>query len=466
MPHASVNLVILTMIKNLKKILFKSNKLYFLVFFLIHLTFILLIRNFTALSPDEIGYVGTFEKLFTGKDEADIKGGSGWIAAPTLFLLISLTPAKVFDLILNDSLFSIRLQSILIITFCVYLIGNFAYKEVFRKKQNMFLLLGIFSIPSFFLWSSAAMREVFIFFGLTLVFLGLKMAYGLSYRLRILSLVIGMLILLCVKFYLAALVMIAIAFGVGLDLFNRRVKRAFLLFTFSSLIPILIFLSISSTYTLENLKFDGATGITERSGDSVIKIKAGEKELIFHGNTTSIEINNFIEKFPNRSMSKLIVKLGILKDLEFELNASKKSKSNQIEFYSSDEYILKPAKIGNPISVIRQASYFMVMPIPFTKQTSLVRSLASFENILWYSLYLLVLWSIFRTKIKYILNNQLFIVLITFIPIFISASALTEVNFGTAFRHRSVLVIPLVFVIAEAFQNKYYLAKPIKLLHR
>ena len=154
-----------------------------------------------------------------------------------------------------------------------------------------------------------------------------------------------------------------------------------------------------------------------------------------------------------------------MKDLEFKLNPIKESNSNQIEFYSSDEYILKPAKISNPISVIRQASYFVFMPIPFTKQTSPVRNLASFENILWYFLYLLVLWSIFKTKIKYILNNQLFIVLITFILVFISASALTEVNFGTAFRHRSVLVIPLVFVIAEALQNKYDLLKLKKLFH-
>jgi len=73
--------------------------------------------------------------------------------------------------------------------------------------------------------------------------------------------------------------------------------------------------------------------------------------------------------------------------------------------------------------------------------------LISFESILWWALYGFVLRAIYATRRHGLLQDATFICSISYILLVIGSAALIEVNVGTAFRHKSLLLIPILIII-------------------
>jgi hypothetical protein len=92
---------------------------------------------------------------------------------------------------------------------------------------------------------------------------------------------------------------------------------------------------------------------------------------------------------------------------------------------------------------------FLFRPLIFFDQGSMSLNLAAVENVGWMVFIPLALWATLRRTqfgFERIINLSLF----SFVLIFSSAAGLYEGNLGTAFRHKSTIFWPLVFIVMVA----------------
>ena len=131
------------------------------------------------------------------------------------------------------------------------------------------------------------------------------------------------------------------------------------------------------------------------------------------------------------------------------------AEDNQVGSDSSsfNGHILEPGKISNPISLIWPAFVFLCGPFPFVGNPGIAVLISSFESPLWWALYALVVFQFIRfRKVRFLRDPQILFTLI-FLAGEIAFSALVEVNLGTSFRHRSIILIPLVFLYVRLAQR-------------
>ena len=440
-------------------------------FFIAHLSLVIFISDFVAFSPDEKAYVDTFRKIYSLDPEAATKGQSGWINTPTIFLWIAYAPAKFIHLLGVQELMAVRILSIFMITYCFYIIKIVIFPRVFTSKLNLFFLLLVFFTPSFFLWSSLSLREIFIFFSLTLFFYGLSIYFSGNQKYSAKLLLIGSYILISVKFYLWVVLCISIMLTILCSYLRKKSEFQPKLFRWTILIPCVFFLATSSTYTLHNVINSAKGGVPERPGDSVIALSFDQNQnqnqnqnLVFHGNSTIIELYWYLENNLNSSLSRFLSFLGVKQIVYDYINESRKialqDSINNLEknIYSSDAQIIAPAKINEPFSFLYRSFLFLVEPIPFFTSSDFMFLVASIESPIWWVLYGLTLLRLIQFGLARLLNEPVVLTIVFFLLGFIFLSAITEVNFGTAYRHRSVIMIPMVFIYARIIQlDKKYI---------
>ena len=120
---------------------------------------------------------------------------------------------------------------------------------------------------------------------------------------------------------------------------------------------------------------------------------------------------------------------------------------------SLNGHILRPGKLDNPLSIFSSAFVFLCAPYPFIANPGIAVFISSLESPLWWALYLLVLFQFFKfRKTKFLRDPQVLLTLI-FLVGEITFSALVEVNLGTSFRHRSIILVPLIFLYVRLAQR-------------
>jgi hypothetical protein len=123
-----------------------------------------------------------------------------------------------------------------------------------------------------------------------------------------------------------------------------------------------------------------------------------------------------------------------------------KDKKIGIDESSLNGHILDPGKLNNPLSILRAALLFVLGPVPFLGDPGLAVSIASIESPIWWICFGLMATRMFKLRRQMSFHDSQFAISLIFMGGFILFSALTQVNLGTAFRHRSVLIAPLVLI--------------------
>ena len=99
------------------------------------------------------------------------------------------------------------------------------------------------------------------------------------------------------------------------------------------------------------------------------------------------------------------------------------------------------------------AFVFLFGPFPFIGDPGLAVGISSLESPLWWAFYALVIFQFIRfRKIKIFQDPQIIFALI-FLAGEIAFSSLVEVNLGTLFRRRSILLVPLAFLYVRLTQR-------------
>jgi hypothetical protein len=103
--------------------------------------------------------------------------------------------------------------------------------------------------------------------------------------------------------------------------------------------------------------------------------------------------------------------------------------------------------------MIWAAFVFLCGPFPLLGNPGIAVGIASLESVLWWAFYALVIFQFVRfRKVKFLRDPAILLTLV-FLAGEIALSALVEVNLGTSFRHRSILLVPLVFLFVRLAQR-------------
>ena len=485
---------------NFGKRIISQNK-FVAVFLSIHLIFAILLGRLFAFAPDEGGYLYTFDNLYGGKDR-NPQLGSGWITAPKPFLWVSYLPAKILNIFGTPDYLSIRLLSILLVTLSLILLKNLFRRSEYLKRRNERIFL-FFYIPSVFLWTSVGLRESFILFEMTLVLVGLINLFEYRNKRAYVYLVAGSYGLLSTKSYLwICLVATAILVSV-IILFQGMPRRRIINYLAAIVLaPSLLFAGTTSWYAFEfivsSVFHTDISSAAARSGDSVVQVAIPKDSsggsgsggsgsggsgsggsgsggsgsggsvphakptvlVTFHGDTTLIALHFYLINNPDALFTKVLRSLGVARkvqsiwDDKVKSGLVKKSRAAIPDSSSLSGYILKPGSVHDPLSNLRPTFLFMFGPIPLLDQGGIALNIVSLESPLWWLLYFVVGFNIIRSRRSKFFKDPAMLFAFIFTASLILFSALVEVNLGTSFRHRSIILIPLVFIFVR-LKTKY-----------
>ena len=442
-----------------------------LFFFITHTLFSAFLGRLYALAPDEVGYLYTFNNLYGDSPDPNPQYASGWITAPKIFLWISYLPAKIlFSFGVPDYL-AIRILSIMLGAASLYLLKDIFNSNFPHVKPPMKFILLFFFIPSVFLWTSVGLRESFIFAEIAAFLTGFNFLIQGKNKRAFVLLFLGSYGLASTKSYLWACLMVALLLSIIVYLFQGFDRRKIVSILASGLLlPIVVFGSTTSLYALEFIFKSDISTAAERSGDSITQVYVDNpgsnpgsnptKELItFHGDYTLIALHFYLLDNSNSLPNKSLRLLGLDKKIESIWNEKVSlgliQKDNQVGLDTSslNGHILEPANIREPLSLLWPAFVFLCGPFPFIGDPGIAVGIASIESPLWWIFYLIVIFQFIRfRKIKFMRDPQIVFTLI-FLAGEIAFSALVEVNLGTSFRHRSILLVPLVFSYVRLAQR-------------
>ena len=162
------------------------------------------------------------------------------------------------------------------------------------------------------------------------------------------------------------------------------------------------------------------------------------------------------ERNPTKTLEKKILTMQIL---EYKRNvntvdAQSALRTTTCQSSSRDTFVLIECNLKElPYRLIA----FLFRPLIFLDQGSTTLTLAALENLGWMILVPLSIWVSLRRREN---NVDLFINLglTAYVLAFASAAALYEGNLGTAFRHKSTIIWPLLFLLVIN-PNSYFQSK-------
>jgi hypothetical protein len=363
-------------------------------------------------------------------------------------------PAILFHKFGFTYLISLRFQTILYSALAMYLTYSTlrvilqadvgVNREIFKESRVIkFYILLILSIPTFTLWSLLGLREPFIYLSLGLVFLGVTLITTSSKKIYFgaITLVLGELLLAHTKFYLFAIFATALLLASLTDKSISLKKKL--------LIVISIVLIILTTG-------DTAKGVLD------LRIDFQKNEPVQSDRTSEITNVDFLSVsrialqkcIVNNEGGPIILSLAKALGIENEQPGNEQPGNEQPGYSPSTNYgsdqarnIIDPRRIGPGIL------NFLLFPVNFEKFSSLAL-IGVIESIFWLPVYFFCVWEIIlkrRTKTTFspIMRLSLY-----FILLFVGFSAATEINFGTAIRHRSVVLFPLIILTLTLYFNR------------
>jgi hypothetical protein len=313
------------------------------------------------------------------------------------------------------------------------------------------------------------LREAFLVLELALILVGFNELLRRNWKFGFPYLISGAYGLISTKFYIWVCISLAIFLTIFIFFLAKNVRHRILqAFGGIVVIPAMIFTLTSSSYGLNYIfgtKVDIST-VGERSGDSVSRVVVtdassdGTEQLVtIHGDYSLLAIKTFLSQHPESVLAKTIKQLKIEGFIEreylekIEIALQEKARGAESIIPSTYGHMVESGSISNPISVVRAAFRFALGPYPWNENLGFAAKLASLESPLWWMIYLTIFIRMLQFRNLNRLSNPAVIFPSLFIFGFILLSALVEVNLGTAFRHRSVILIPLVFLYTEFTQK-------------
>jgi len=417
-----------------KLIKFKVEILFLLLQVLLHAIFLKGIGLCVALSPDETTYLKIFGNFLNSQklNTAQIVIGSNDYVYVFYFYI-----AEKFHRFGIEELTSLRITSILFFTIS-QLISFFLFSANARLNSIKFKLL-IYSIytfaPTVFIFSSLGMRESLLILSLSLIFLSINFLEKGKFFWGSINLLIGLSILSGLKIYLFFVVIFTLLIFMIL---NKYSYKKFLLISFVSLaIPLSLNASnVKQTFTSLDVNFD-AVG----NSSSAPTAEEGSSEKINGSDNLASVTLIEISKCKNNESFGFLGKI--------------------FDSWTPSSTVVNPAKNTYAGDFVVSEDFRGILPPKFYVSNFfdfLFNPLFHLNNVSRYFLLELPIWIFLYFQVFNYINFQrkgrlkfdgLSVFALLFTLLFVLYSVLTEVNVGTAIRHRILLILPLMLVFSR-----------------
>jgi hypothetical protein len=446
-------------LRNFKFSNFSFYQYFFSAYIGLHVTFSLLLGNITAFAPDENLYRDIFSRLYSAGFTSDVGFSGVW--APWLRLVY--LPAKLLTYIGFSDLIAARFLAITFSALATYLVVEIAKANGRDDRVFKVAIIVISFIPTVFLWSSIGLRESFLYLEISAILYGYsRLKNNLDVR-NTLFLGFAIFSLAMTKNYIYILFLFATLITLFMFTFiNRRNLLNHLLVLSLTLLPLAVnptLIPAISNYLLGQVEKVDRIEIgdinNDGSCDSFNPCSNGNGNgngnedpirLAATGGMTVHALLNQLEGSPSSFVARLANGLGITAKLRsISTNAIVLETDKQFE-RNQKQLSLQQAGLKKPGQVLKSTAKFLLVPFIFIDNGSLFLNIQSIETPLWLFIYVLFFIGLYqlvrhRWEIDYAVAMATLFVFEFFV-----ISALTEINVGTALRHRSLLLIPILVI--------------------
>ena len=422
------------------------NRVFFLLFLLLHIAVVIVLGDIRAFAPDELSYVNCFQELY--KSTFDISQFGGWWNAQTVFLRAFYLPAQFFSFLPISDLVLLRLYSIALTAMALFLLVK--QTKLTNSHLGKVVLIVFTFTPSIFLWTTLAIKESFILITLVVFFLGLERIHKVMGISGYLICFLSGYSLLNLKGYLYAVLCLAISMVViAKSIKLKKLDKSSVLLILVIAMPYII--SPSTTALIRESSIDFVSKLSEfRFVDEIIQTDSSVTDSSVNSLDLGMTSNLLNKKANQNGLFGSILSFLQVDDF-LNHKAATYSESSSQEIYS--RRTLNPV---DPIDIRGFASgvsAFLLFPNIFRSNGSPILDLLGLEIFFWIFLYLVTIYIGFRSRSH--LMRFIPISIMTFGSIFLVVSEMTEINLGTAVRHRLVLAILIViFVGSQNFTNR------------
>ena len=153
-----------------------------------------------------------------------------------------------------------------------------------------------------------------------------------------------------------------------------------------------------------------------------------------------------LEREPKTLVARIASALGITAKLEAISKAAIVVETDKSVVENQKQLSLQQAGLKKPLQVLESSAKFLLVPFIFMDNGSLFLNIQSIETPIWlfiYGLFFVGLYQIVRRRHEF---DYAVVMATLFALEFVAISALTEINVGTALRHRSLLLIPILVI--------------------
>jgi hypothetical protein len=443
---------------NLRNIKFSSFTFYqyfFTGYVGLHVTFSILLGNITAFAPDEGLYKGIFSKLYSAGFTSDVLGFSGaW--EPWLRLIY--LPAKLLTYLGFTDLLAVRFLSIGCSALATFLLIKMAKDNGRDDRVFKAAIIAISFIPTVFLWSSIGLRESFLFLEISAILFFLSRVKDEIDMRNLLGLTLSVYSLSMTKNYI--FILFLFAFIPTLLVFSFIKRKRFVTHALILSIAVMplafnpeLVPAISNYFKGQVTKVDTIEiGDIDNNGrcDSFEPCANNGDEgpggYVATGGMTIHALLDQLKGSPNTIVSRIASALGITAKLEAISKSAIIIKTDKSVVENQKKLSLQQAGLTKPLQVLESSAKFLLIPFIFIDNGSLFLNIQSIETPIWlfiYGLFFVGLYQLARRRREF---DYAVMIATLFALEFVAISALTEINVGTALRHRSLLLIPILVI--------------------
>jgi hypothetical protein len=456
---------------------FKFSNLTFYQYFFtayigLHLTFSTLLGNINAFAPDEGLYQAIFASLYQSDFVSGIQGFNGsW----TPWLRMIYLPAKLLTYLGFSDLLAIRFLSIGCSTLATFLLIKMAKDNGRDDRVFKAAIIAVSFIPTVFLWSSIGLRESFLFLEISAILfflsrvkdeIDIRNLLGLAFSVYSLSMTKNYIFILFLFAFIPTLLVFSII--------KRKRYVTHILILSIAVMPLAfnpeLVPAISNyfkgqvakvdTVEIGDINNDGRCDSFEPcantntntntngngNGNGSDKEDVETVDYVTTGGMTVHALLDQLKGSPNTIIAKISSALGITAKLEAISKSAIVLETDKEVAENLKKLALQQAGITKPLQVLESSAKFLLVPFIFIDNGSLFLNIQSIETPIWlfiYGLFFVGLFQLARRRHEF---DYAVMMATLFALEFVAISALTEINVGTALRHRSLLLIPILVI--------------------
>jgi hypothetical protein len=461
-------------LRNFKFSNFSFYQYFFTAYIGLHVTFSILLGNIIAFAPDEGMYKGIFSELYSASFTSDVLGFRGsW--EPWLQLIY--LPAKLLTYLGFSDLLAVRFLSVGCSTLATFLLIKMAKDNGRDDRIFKIAVIAISFIPTVFLWSSIGLRESFLFLEISAILFFLSRVKDEIDIGNLLGLAFSVYSLSMTKNYIFILFLFAFIPTLFVFSFIKRKRYVTHILILSIAVMPLAFNpelvpAISSyfkgqvtkvdTIEIGDINNDGrcdsfepcakgngngnGSGNGNGNGNGAGDDEVDTVEYVATGGMTVHALLDQLKSSPNTIVARVASALGITAKLEAISKSAIVQETDKEVVENQKKLSLQQAGLTKPLQVLESSAKFLLVPFIFIDNGSLFLNIQSIETPVWlfiYGLFFVGLYQLARRRREF---DYAVMMATLFALEFVAISALTEINVGTALRHRSLLLIPILVI--------------------